>query len=89
MNAMRALDHSTSDARHSDALVADRIETDSGRLREEFLSMPGLILTVEQVARLLQVPVVRASLLLASLEADGFLMCTPSRQYRLAEPFRC
>jgi DNA-binding IclR family transcriptional regulator len=51
--------------------------------------MPALCLTVEQVARLLNVPPVGASQLLAALEHDGFLMRTPSRRYRLVEPFRC
>ena len=72
-----------------EAMIANRLDTDSARLRQEFLAMPALCLTVEQVARLLNVPRVSASQLLAALEQDGFLMCTPSRRYRLAEPLTC
>ena len=89
MNAMRAADSATYDTPRGDAITADRIDTDSARLRAEFRSMPALCLTVEQVARLLDVPIVGASQLLAALERDGFLMRTPSRRYRLAEPVTC
>jgi len=72
-----------------DAIVVAPIDRDGERLREVFLSMPALCLTVEQVARLLHVPVVSASQLLASLERDGFLMRTTSGQYRIAQPLMC
>ena len=87
MKAMRVPDGSACDALRDEATMADRLDTDSARLREEFLSMPALCLTVERVARLLHVPVVGASQLLAALEHDCFLMRTASRRYRLAEPF--
>ena len=61
-------------------------DTDSGRLRCEFLSMPALCLTVPQVARLLDVPLASASRLVTDLERDGCLIRTPSGAYRLAEP---
>jgi len=89
MNAMRAPDGATYDTPRGDAILVDPVDDDGFRLREEFLSMPGLCLTVEQVARLLNVPTVGASQLLAALERDGFLMRTPSRRYRLAEPVTC
>jgi DNA-binding IclR family transcriptional regulator len=72
-----------------EAIMADRFDSESARLRQEFLSMPALCLTVEQVARLLGVPVVEASQLLAALERDGVLMRTPSKRYRLTEPIGC
>ena len=89
MKAMPVPDGSAFDALRDEAIMADRLDTDSAMLREEFLAMPGLCVTVEQVARLLSVPIVAASQLLAALEQDGFLMRTPSHRYRLAEPFRC
>jgi predicted transcriptional regulator of viral defense system len=89
MNTMRAPDGSAFDTLRDEAIMADRLDTDCARLRHEFLAMPALCLTVEQVARLLNVPPVGASQLLAALEHDGFLMRTPSRRYRLVEPFRC
>jgi len=89
MNAMRTPDRASYDTPDGDAILADRLDADGARLREEFRSMPALCLTTEQVARLLDVPIVGASQLLAALERDGFLMRTPSRRYRLAEPFTC
>ena len=86
MNSTRAPVDSAS-ALRDEAIVAGQLDTESARLRAEFLSMPALCLTVEQVARLLHVPVVVASQLLAALERDGTLMCTASRRYRLVEPF--
>jgi DNA-binding IclR family transcriptional regulator len=52
---------------------APAIDADQLRLRHEFLSMPGLVLTVAQTARLLGIRRVTAEQLLVSLEADGFL----------------
>ena len=89
MKGMRAPDDSAFDTLRNEAIMADRLDTDSARLRQEFLAMPALCLTVEQVARLLNVPVAGASQLLAALEHDGFLIRTPSRRYRLAEPVTC
>jgi hypothetical protein len=89
MKAIQAVEGSAYDARRGNAIFGDRIDIDSARLREEFLSMPALCLTVEQVARLLHLPVVGAAQLLADLERDGFVIRTPSRRYRLAEPFTC
>jgi predicted transcriptional regulator of viral defense system len=86
MKAMPVPAGSAFDALRDEAIMADRLDTDSARLREEFLSMPALCLTVEQVARLLNVPIAGASHLLAALEHDGFLVRAPSGRYRLAEP---
>jgi DNA-binding IclR family transcriptional regulator len=61
-------------------------QIDRDRLHREFLSMPALCLTVEQVARLLDVPIATASHLLAGLERDGVLIRMASGRYRLAEP---
>jgi hypothetical protein len=89
MNDMRAPDGSASDALRDGAILADRLDTDTARLRQEFLAMPALCLTVEQVARLLHVPLVGASQMLAALEDEGFLICTPSHRYRLVESLTC
>jgi len=56
------------------------------RLRGEFAAMPGLLLTVPQVARLLGIRVNDSSALLTRLESDGFLTRTPAGAYRLAAP---
>jgi predicted transcriptional regulator of viral defense system len=68
------------------ALAADRSEMETARLRAEFLSMPTLSLTVEQAARLLDMPVASASRMLTALENDGFLTRTHDGRYRLAVP---
>jgi DNA-binding IclR family transcriptional regulator len=51
--------------------------------------MPALCLTVEQVARLLNMPVLDANGLVTALELDGVLIRTPNGRYRLAEPLLC
>jgi DNA-binding IclR family transcriptional regulator len=61
-------------------------QSDSERLRDEFLSMPALCLTVPQVARLLNLPVVSAIRLLKDLEGEGFLVHASGGAYRLAHP---
>ena len=53
--------------------AAAPIEADALRLRHEFLSVPTLSLTVQQVARLLGVRTVHAAELLASLERERLL----------------
>jgi DNA-binding IclR family transcriptional regulator len=86
MTTVRLPDRSTDRRFVHDAIGAASIDTDSGRLRQEFLSMPALCLTVAQTARLLNVPVVAATRLLADLERDGFLILKPGGRYRLADP---
>ena len=64
---------------------APSIDADELRLRHEFLSIPGLILTVAQTARLLGVRPVTAEQLLMSLEADRFVRRVDCETYRRAE----
>jgi hypothetical protein len=66
--------------------LAPPIDADLLRLRHEFLSMPGLVLTASQTARLLGIRIWHAEALLATLEADGFLIRTPSAAFRRTEP---
>jgi DNA-binding IclR family transcriptional regulator len=66
-------------------LVAS-VETDVIRLREEFVSMPGLRLSVVQVARLLGIERERAARLLEQLEAEGLLTRTINGSYRRSTP---
>ena len=64
----------------------ESIEIDLARLRSEFLSLPGMCLTVEQVARLLDAPHGEALFVLSTLEAEGLLARSPNGVYRLASP---
>jgi predicted transcriptional regulator of viral defense system len=88
MTATRLPDGSTH-CRPIQTATAKAFDTDSDRLRDEFFSMPALCLTVAQVARLLNVPVVGATRLLTDLEHEGVLIRTPDGRYRLAEPLMC
>jgi len=56
------------------------------RLQGEFGAMPGLCLTVKQVARLLDIDRKSAADVLHQLEADGVLMRTGAGLYRSAVP---
>ena len=71
-------------------LVAPSIESDTLRLRDEFLALPGLRLTATQAARLLTVREAHARQLLEQLTMEGFLGYTPvdgySRQPRPSVP---
>jgi predicted transcriptional regulator of viral defense system len=58
------------------------LETDLSRLRSEFLQYPGMCLTVEQVARLLDVSRDEAAGLLAALESEGLLFFGMNGVYR-------
>jgi hypothetical protein len=86
MTAMRLPDGSTYCRMLPDLIGLRPIDDDSRRLQQEFLSMPALCLTIAQAARLLNVPIVGATRLLADLEHDGFLMRVPAGRYRLAQP---
>ena len=66
--------------------VAEPVDANQLRLRHEFLSMPGLVLTVPQAARLLGVRTRDADELLGCLENEGFLTRTPLGMYRRTEP---
>ncbi len=61
-------------------------DADRQHLRGEFLDMPGLLLTVEQVARLLDLHLEDSAALLASLEDEGFLLHGSGGAYRRAFP---
>ena len=61
------------------------VETDCDKLRDQFLTMPALCLTVAQTARLLNVTVPDAHRLLAELEHDHFLRRAANGQYHRRE----
>jgi DNA-binding IclR family transcriptional regulator len=65
---------------------AASLETDLARLRSEYRLYPGMCLTIEQVARLLDVPRDEAAGLLATLESEGLLFHWSHDGYRLALP---
>lgn len=69
----------------STTLLVPPVDADQLRLRHEFLSMPGLTLTIPQAARLLDVRPQHAAGLLMSLEAEGLLMRTACGAYRRAQ----
>jgi hypothetical protein len=60
------------------------VDADLLRLRNEFVTMPGLCLTVPQTARLLSVREPKASALLDALVLDGLLVRSVSGVYRRA-----
>ena len=55
-------------------VLEEPIDRDSLRLRNEFLEMPGLAVTVPQTARLFGIRTDRAVEMLERLEREGFLM---------------
>jgi len=63
--------------------------SDLVRLRSEFLLFPGMCLTVEQAARLLDVTRDEAAGLLAVLEFEGVVVHSPRGAYRSATPLLC
>ena len=63
-------------------LEAVPIDRDSLRLRNEFLELPGLSVTVPQAARLFGVRLERAALMLEQLEHEGFLHRDTHGTYR-------
>jgi hypothetical protein len=62
--------------------IAASVEADLLRLRNEFLAMPGLCLTVPQAARLLSVGELDAHALLDLLVAEGLLVDVGNGIYR-------
>jgi DNA-binding IclR family transcriptional regulator len=66
----------------------DPIDQDALRIRNEFLEMPGLIVNVPQVARLLGVRSEHAGAILETLEREHFLAQTANGAYHLASPDR-
>ena len=69
--------------------LADGLDADVQRLRQEFVEMPGLVLTVAQAARLYGLPTAHAKTLLCTLESDGFLIGGSSGDYRRSTPPTC
>jgi len=55
-------------------LAADPIDANVLRLRHEFLALPGLRLTVPQIARMLDVRVTQAETTVSTLVEEGFLI---------------
>jgi hypothetical protein len=70
--SMRSLDY----RRGSSAEVVDRV-------RGEFVEMRGFSPTIEQAARLFDLPNEVCRQILASLVQEGFLLCTSDGRYRL------
>jgi hypothetical protein len=66
--------------------VAHAVDLDALRLRHEFLSMPALVLSAPQAARLLNIRTDRAAAILAGLEEEGWLIRSSSGLYRRSEP---
>ncbi|HZP49001.1 MAG TPA: hypothetical protein VFB07_10725 [Vicinamibacterales bacterium] len=60
------------------------IERDTLRLRNEFLELPGLSVTVPQIARLLGVRLQHAEDMLDQLAREGFLIVDAQGAYRRA-----
>jgi DNA-binding IclR family transcriptional regulator len=57
---------------------------DALRVRSEFLDMPGLTLSVPQVARMLGLRSEHAAAILETLVSEQFLTATPSGSYHRA-----
>ena len=64
------------------ATISSPVDADLLRLRNEFVTMPGLCLTVPQTARLISVREPKASALLDALVVDGLLVRSGSGVYR-------
>jgi predicted transcriptional regulator of viral defense system len=61
--------------------VAEPIDADTLRIRHEFLRVPGLHASANDVSRLLDVSLRHARLVLESLARDGFLERTTDGQF--------
>jgi hypothetical protein len=66
------------------AAPAAPTELDSLRLRNEFLEMPGLSISVLQVARMLGLRSEHAAAILETLASERFLTQTPAGLYHRA-----
>ena len=55
---------------------------DVARIRNEYVEMPGLVLTLPQAARLWGLSESRSALLLSMLVETGFLICDKKTVYR-------
>src|SRR5437016_12102173 len=56
--------------------------SDLARIRNEYVEMPGLVLTLPQAARLWSLSESRSQLLLSLLVEAGFLICDKKTVYR-------
>ena len=65
-------------------VAANPTELDALRLRHEFLEMPGLTISVPQVARLLGLRSEHAAAILKTLASERFLTQTPTGSYQRA-----
>jgi hypothetical protein len=65
-------------------VAANPIDLDELRLRNEFLEMPGLTISVPQVARILGLRPDHAAAILETLASERFLTRTPTGSYRRA-----
>jgi hypothetical protein len=71
------------------SLTQTRVPADmAARIRGEFIEMRGFSPTVEQAARLFDLPREECDSILASLVQQGFLHRTADGRYRLFEPPR-
>ena len=59
-----------------------RMSSDVARIRNEYVEMPGLVLTLPQAARLWGLSESRSALLLSMLVETGFLICDKKTIYR-------
>jgi DNA-binding IclR family transcriptional regulator len=66
-------------------IVADNpTDLDALRLRHEFLEMPGLTMSVPQVARMFDLRSEHAAAILETLASERFLTQTPTGSYQRA-----
>ena len=65
-------------------VAAAPTDLDSLRLRNEFLEMPGLTISVPQVARILGLRSEHAAAILEALASEKFLTKTPTGSYQRA-----
>ena len=59
-----------------------QMSSDVARIRNEYVEMPGLVLTLPQAARLWGLSESRSALLLSMLVETGFLICDKNTIYR-------
>jgi len=65
-------------------VTADPIDLDALRIRNEFLAMPGLTISVPQVARMLGLRSEHAAAILETLASEQFLTHAADGAYRRA-----
>jgi hypothetical protein len=70
-------------------VIADAIDRDVLRIRDDFLRMPTLVLTIAQTARLHALSTMHAKRSLETLETEGFLVSGPNSAYRRSTPPTC